>query len=225
MSVWSLFFVAFLFALHCKSFAQAPQQIDQDRAERYREKLKTLAETRSAIRQQCTSIELREFNLAQQMQFHWADAIIKYQAAMNTPKFIATPMLRNIASTQGTFGTKLLRGDPAASGIWYRLQDNSFSKTILSIRALEQQGAAMQALNALRTNRLALLDVSNQADRNFQNLRQLADWLGRRSVAEHQTAQRITSEVLIDDPRNAGIDRCMLASKSWKIWRIRRIDE
>lgn len=201
------FVLCFLIAVVLAEFlqAQSPQEIDQERSKRYEEKLQQLSNVRTGIRKQCNDIERRELNITNQLQSHWIQAITAQQALLNTPRYTTAPVLRNIASTSGTFGPKLMRGDPGALGIWYRLQDNSLVRNMLSVRALAEKGAAMQSLHALQVNRAALLDVANQADRSFQNIRQQADWLGRRSLTEHQAALEVAKTSMADDPRNAGM--------------------
>jgi tetratricopeptide (TPR) repeat protein len=65
--------------------------------------------------------------------------------------------------------------------------------------------SAQASLQSIQGNRAALLDIANQANRNFALLRARVDLMGRRSRQEHVAAIAIARDSRIADPRNAGM--------------------
>jgi|GEM_PF-6584047 len=185
--------------------AQAPPNVDQERTNRYVESLEDLKKVRAAIRKQCNAIEARDRLLVGQLQSQWMGSVLKYEAALNTPEFTATPILRDICGSNGNLGARLRACDPQSGGIWSRIQDNSFTKNFLAASAISDRLAAQSSLQALLSNRESLLDIANRADINFVALRARADWMGRRSRMEHQAALAIARDAQVNDPRNAGM--------------------
>jgi tetratricopeptide (TPR) repeat protein len=189
-----------------KIAAQAPQDIDEQRAKRYAKELENLVRAREVFRKQCGAIQARQALLSHQFQSQWLQSILAYENMLNTPQFQATPILRGIASSTGRMGRMLKAGqDQNGDLIWCRLQDNSIAKNMLAQSVLANRNGAMAAVNQFNSNREALLEIARQADRNFTSLRSQADWMGRRSQAEHEIAIEIANKSLLDDPRNAGM--------------------
>lgn len=185
--------------------AQEPPNIDDVRTKRYVEAINDLVKSRVAIRKQCTAIEDRDKLLVGQMQSQWLGSILKNEAALNTPQFTATPILRSVCRSRGTLGTQLMAGGSQTGGVWSRLQDNSMAIKFLAMSSFADRLAAQSSYQSLQANRVALLDIANQANRNFKSLRARADWMGRRSRSEHQAAVAIARDSRIADPHNAGM--------------------
>ena len=205
MRSFCLLVLAFLFARTSILTAQDPLTVDTERTKRFIETLKDLGKNRDVIRRQCSTIESRDKLLAEQMQSYWLSAISKYQAAFITPQYGAMPVLGGIATSNQGLGRRLCVADPQTNGIWCRLQDNSMAINMLKASALNDQLLAQNALQSIRSNRIGLLDIANQADRNFTLIRSQVDWMGRRSRMEHEEAIKIAREAQMADPRNAGM--------------------
>jgi len=205
MRSFCLLVLAILFARTSISIAQDPLTVDTERTKRFIETLENLGKNRDVIRKQCNAIESRDQLLAGQMRSYWLSSVSKYQTALMTPQYNAMPILQRIAASNQGLGRRLSISDPQTNGIWSRLQDNSMAIKMLNASALNDQVLAQVSLQSIRSNRLGLLDIANQADRNFALLRAQADWMGRRSRMEHEEAIKIAREAQVADPRYAGM--------------------
>ena len=197
--------LAILFSRASISMAQDQLTVDTERTKRFVETLQDLGKNRDVIRKQCSAIESRDQLLAEQMRSYWLSAVSKHRTAFYTPQYGAMPILGGIAASNQGLGRRLSIADPQTNGVWYRLQDNSMAINMLNFSALNDQLSAQNSLQSILSNRVGLLDIANQADRNFALVRAQADWMGRRSRMEHEEAIKIAREAQMADPRNAGM--------------------
>ncbi len=191
--------------------AKAPKSVDEARAERFADHLKGLVKNRDALRQHCESIVKQDYTLERAVWQEWSQAVTAYQAAAMTPQFQLAPRF-GVLSQQTRF--VLAEGNNNANGnqVWYAIQDNSMLKQAWANQSFLRQVEANLDAATLANHRIALFDISNQVDRNFEEFRSQVDWMGRRSKNEHDAALQVTREARIKDPRGAGISLIQAAA-------------
>jgi tetratricopeptide (TPR) repeat protein len=192
--------------------AQAPPDIDEQRSQRYKDAIQNLVRSRGKLQKECEKLQFREEALVREMQLCWNSWIAKQQAYLNSPNCIAIPTIRETANTMSKSGRYLNTVSSGSCYILHQIQDMAYAKNLLAVTAAQDKNNAVMAFSNIRINRIALLEIANQADRIFGNLRRQVDWMGRRSRIEHEGALEIAMEALSSEPGNAGIALIAAAS-------------
>jgi len=176
--------------------------VDPARAQRYADRLNELQTYRNQLRQRAATLLAQTPNLEQDLQQATQQALIAAGTLNNTPGVIRTPqLLQTLQVYRGQSGELFLRPELL---VWYVLQDNTWVRQqLFQIMATAQQ-SANQSYATLLSSRAALEQISRDADANFLDFRELADVMGRRSLAEHTTAETLTAAWYQDDPLHAG---------------------
>lgn len=179
--------------------------IDIDRCTKYVETIENIIAHREGLKKRCADLEGRDLSLQESLRSAWFSAVSKTNVLNNTPQLSVAPYLSNVIRSQRLSNSDLQSQFSNNGYLWYALQDNTFYRNQLMLSIWADQIQAESQYANLYQNRVALRDIADSADRNFEDFRKKADWLGRRSRMEHDAVLKLVREARIDDERNAGL--------------------
>lgn len=192
--------------------AAAGEEIDSERCTAYVEAIQNIIEHRDGLKKRCTDLESRDLSLQESVRSAWLSATRSANILSNTPQLTIYPYLANVVGSTRTSTSDLQSQYNNSNSIWYALQDNTMYRNHLMISIWADQAQAQSQYANLIQNRVALRDIADSADRNFEEFRKKADWLGRRSRMEHEAVLKLVREARINDERNAGLSLIEAAS-------------
>ncbi|MCC6507980.1 MAG: hypothetical protein IT423_02660 [Pirellulaceae bacterium] len=180
----------------------AADQMDAARAKRYVSRLQSLQEARQRMRDRAASLMAQNPDLEQELLAAMRTQMIAAGVLDATPEVIATPqLLQTFRSYRGQSGEIILVPELL---LWYAFQDNTLIRQQIFLTVAGAQRDANQTYATLESSRVALQQLSENADGNFLEFRQLSDVMGRRSLQELTDAEALTARWSQDDPMHAG---------------------
>ncbi len=191
--------------VHGQALGQAVGQdeIDANRTRIYIEQLESKQAARRKLQKRAEAISQFIPSVQRDIYDAMQLALISEATLQNTPALEVFPQLGYIYGSRNGPIDDRLTNNPGYY-LWYTLQDNTLYRQQLFLQLNAAQQNSQQGLVTLRSNRIAIQQIAQEADENFSEFYRLADLLGRRSSNELQTARRLSQTWLEEDPKHAG---------------------
>lgn len=203
--------LSFSLLLACSSLAyqdaEPELEVDRKRSQKYVSELRRLAQARTVIREQVQAIDNRDRSLEFQMRSAFIEAAAADAMNRATPFLQTTPVFAKRMDQRFSTNRLPTTGQPAqaAGSMWFMVQNNTHLKTALASTSIQKLLQSNANAAQLVSDRAAMMKYANAIDSNFESIRAKVDWLGRRSMLEHQEALRLASDERVRDPQNAGL--------------------
>jgi tetratricopeptide (TPR) repeat protein len=201
--------IGFLFPCPALAYQDADPgiEVDKKRSQKYVSELRRLAQARTVIREQVQAMDNRDRSLEFQMRSAYIEAVSADAMNRATPFLQATPVFAQRMDQRFTPNRSTNPGQPGPAGgsMWFMIQNNTYLKTALASASMQKLLQSNANAAQLASDRAAMMKYASALDSNFDSIRAKVDWLGRRSMLEHQEALQLASDERVRDPQNAGM--------------------